>query len=230
MIVSVHQPQYIPWLGFFDKIAKSDCFVFLDNVQYKEREFQNRNKIRTSNGVIWLSVPVITKDKARQRIKEVLIDNTQPWQRKHWNALVSAYGKAKFFRQYSSFFENVYKTQWQYLWQLNVEIIKYILHCLNINTVIKFESELNTTTTKTARIIEICKKLAADTYLSGAGGKDYLEEELFSQNQIKLIYQEYKHPHYRQMFMKNEDDFIANLSVIDLLFNEGPRSKDILLG
>ncbi|RKY43027.1 MAG: hypothetical protein DRP80_06065 [Candidatus Omnitrophota bacterium] len=231
MIVSVHQPQYLPWIGYFDKILKSDCFVFLDKVQYKHREFQNRNRIRVKDGWIWLTVPVIVKGKRHQLINEVKIDNTSEWQRGHLRSLEVSYSKAEFFKDYRDWLEEVYlNRKWEKLIDLNVFIIRFILNELKIETPVYFESELGTTHTGTERIIEICKKLGADTYLSGVGGRDYLDEERFKEEGIVLKYQEFKHPIYRQVFCRDEKEFVPNLSVIDLLFNEGQESKVILIG
>ncbi|MBU1869840.1 MAG: WbqC family protein [Candidatus Omnitrophica bacterium] len=228
MIVSVHQPQYIPWLGYFDKIAHSDSFVFLEEVQYKPREYQNRNRIRTKDGSIWLTVPVISKGKGRQRICDVGIDNEFDWRRQHLLSLQSFYGHARFFDKFFPFFEDTFKRQWEKLNDLNLHIINFMLKELSINTSLFFDSKLGITKTKTERIIEICNKLNADTYLSGAGGRVYLEEEKFSKAGIKLIYQDYKHPVYHQQYMKNSGDFLPFMSTIDLLFNEGLESRSIL--
>lgn len=225
MIISVHQPQYLPWLGYFEKIAKSDNFVFLDNVQYKEREFQNRNKIRTKDGSSWLTVPVISKGEGRQNIRDVKIDNELAWQRKHLASLRSSYGRAAFFNDYYPFFEEVLGKQWTYLKDLNIEIIRFILKELSIDTPISFESDLKITTMSTQRIIDICQKLKADTYFSGSGGRAYLDQGLFAQEKIKLIYQEFLHPQYKQCY----EPFAPFMSVIDLLFNHGMGSRKILL-
>jgi hypothetical protein len=230
MILSVHQPQYIPWLGYFHKIAKSDSFVFLDKVQYKPREFQNRNKIRTKEGWIWLSVPVLCKGRCRQIIYDVLIDNSFPWARKHLMSLKSWYGNARFFNEHLAYFQELYSRSWERLADLSIDIIKYILKKLEIATPLYFESKLDIMHTKTDRIIEICKKLKADTYLSGVGAKEYLEEEKFSEARIKLIYQDFLHPLYRQQFCSSEEGFMPYMSTLDLLFNEGPKSREILLG
>jgi hypothetical protein len=228
MILSVHQPQYIPWLGYFDKIARSDSFVFLDNVQYKEREFQNRNKIRTKDGWIWLSVPVISKGLGRQNIRDVRIDNSFGWRKDHLASIRAWYGKAEFFGKYFPFFEGLYAKEWESLSDLSVAIITYMLKELSISTPVCFESELGVKSKKTDRIIELCGKLKADTYLSGIGGKEYLEEDKFAAAGVRLEYQEFKHPAYRQQFMKDRDDFIPYMSALDLMFNEGPRSGEIL--
>ncbi len=228
MIVSVHQPQYIPWLGYFDKIAKSDCFVFLDCVQYKEREFQNRNKIRTKDGWGWLTVPVVSKGMGRQKISDVVIDNGFAWKKQHLKSWEVWYARAPFFKGHSAFFEKIYTTEWDKLSQLNIFITQYVLEMLGIEKQILFESALQTTTTKTDRIIEICQKLKADVYLSGAGGRDYIEEDKFKAAGIELRYQDFIHPVYRQQFSASGKDFISHLSVFDLLLNEGPESGKIL--
>lgn len=230
MILSVHQPQYLPWLGYFDKIAKSDAFVFLDCVQYKRREFQNRNKIRCPDGGLWLTVPVVYKGHSREKIGRILIDNGSDWQRKHWGSIKSGYSAAPFFKEHSDFFEEVYSRKWERLADLNIHIIKYILEYLKIDTPLYYESRIVTSLEATDRILELCKKVGADTYLSGSGGKDYLEEEKFSRAGIKLEYQHFVHPEYRQQFVKQEEDFLPYMSIVDLLFNEGPESINILRG
>lgn len=230
MILSVHQPQYIPWLGYFDKIDKSGCFVFLDNVQYKAREYQNRNKIVTDKGWIWLTVPVIIKGQAVQKIRDVKINDSFNWQRKHAKTLENFYNKAPFFKNYVSFLGSVYSSSWEKLADLNIHVIKYLLAEFKINTPLYYESELNISSRKTDRIIDICKKLNADTYLSGIGGRDYLEEDKFIKAGIKLEYQNFNHPVYCQCYMKGEESFLPNMSAVDLLFNEGEKSIDILRG
>ncbi|HDZ76992.1 MAG TPA: hypothetical protein ENH41_02785 [Candidatus Omnitrophica bacterium] len=230
MILSIHQPQYIPWLGYFCKIDKSDCFVFLDEVQYKPREYQNRNRIRTNKGWMWLTVPVISKGKGRQKINDVIIDNDSNWQRQHVNSLKEWYSGAEFFKDHFPFFEKVYNKKWDKLRDLNIYIIDYMLKEFEINTPVFYESELGTTTQGTDRIIEICKKLKADVYLSGTGGKSYLEEEKFPQAGIKLEYHDFIHPTYQQQHMGEENIFLPYMSCIDLLFNEGGEGEKILRG
>jgi hypothetical protein len=224
MILAVHQPQYLPWLGYFDKIKQCDCFVFLDEVQYKEREFQNRNKIRTKNGWMWLTVPVLKNEVAYPDIDKVYIDNHQDWAARHWKAIRTNYARAPYFKRYCSFFEELYKKEWQRLIDLNIYIIHHFNKLLGLDRPIHLESELGIKTTRTQRIIDICRVLKADTYLSGIGGKAYLEEGVFNENNIKLLYQEFQHPQYRQCY----EPFIPLMSVIDLLFNHGEDSAKIL--
>jgi len=228
MIYSVHQPSYLPWLGFFDKIQKSDSFVFLDCVQYKHREFQNRNKIRTKDGELWLTVPM--RHEQGEKICDVRIDNNRDWAAGHAKSLRACYGKAPYFDLHFPFFENVYSKRWERLIDLNVFIISYLLKVLKIERQVYFESKLDAGGEKTQRIINIGKKLNCDTYLSGSGGKDYLEEDRFPQAGIKLVYQDFVHPVYRQQYAKTKEDFVPNLSVVDLLFNEGDHSADIIKG
>ena len=228
MIVSVHQPQYLPWLGYFHKIDKSDCFVFLDSVQYKPREFQNRNRIRTKDGWIWLTVPVQVKGHYRQPIADVLIDNSQDWASDHRRSLQVWYAKAPFFKEHFPFFEDLYGRRWERLMELNISVIRYCLAALGMTTRVEFESELGTTEHSTARIIQLCKKLGASTYLSGTGGKDYLDEAQLTAAGIQLAYQRFEHPRYGQQFVDSRHPFEPFMSVVDLLFNEGPASGTIL--
>ena len=223
MIVSIHQPQYLPWLGYFDKIARSEVFVFLDNVQFKKNEWQNRNKIKTSEGWQWLSVPVIHR--FTQKISEVEINNTVQWGRKHLNALATHYSKAPFFNDHIDFFKHTYAQEWKYLADINVHIADYLTEALGL-TDKKFvlASELETREGSTERLIDICQQLGADAYLSGKDGAKYIELELFKQEGIQVAFQDYEHPRYDQLY----GDFEPFLSIIDLLFNCGPDSLSIL--
>jgi hypothetical protein len=225
MILSAHQPQYLPWLGYFHKMYKSDLFVFLDNVQYKAREYQNRNCVRTKSGSLWLTVPVLKESGPYPNISAVRIDNTQDWRKRHWMTIRTNYGHAPFFKQYSGFFEELYTTEWKTLVGLNMHIIKNVARLLGIDTPIFLESRLKITTDKTPRLIDICKAMKADTYLSGAGGRDYLDEKQFESNGIKLVYQDFDHPQYKQC----HEPFVPCVSIIDLLFNCGGESLKMLI-
>jgi len=228
MIVSVHQPQYLPWLGYFDKIARSDAFVYLDTVQYKAREWQNRNKIRTKDGTMWMTVPVMTKGLGWQNICDVRVDASTDWQKDHWHSLQCWYGKAPHFERYKAFFEDVYAQAWERLMDLNIHVTEFLLKEFGITTPIYMESELGTTDRSTERIIELCQKLKADTYFTGIGGQNYLDEERFKETGIGLIYQDFQPPAYRQQYSSTEEEFLPCLSAIDLLFNEGENSRQIL--
>ncbi len=223
MIVSIHQPQYLPWLGYFDKIEQSDVFVFLDNVQFKKNEWQNRNRIKTSDGWQWLSVPVIHS--FTQKISEVEINNTVQWGRKHLNALVTHYSKTLYFKEHVSFFEQAYTQEWTCLADINIHLIQYLAKALGLlDKKFVIASELKPMEGSTERLIDICKQVGGDVYLSGKDGAEYLETELFKEESIQVIFQDYRHPRYKQLY----GEFEPFLSVIDLLFNCGPDSLSIL--
>ncbi|KKQ23800.1 MAG: hypothetical protein US35_C0001G0044 [Parcubacteria group bacterium GW2011_GWA2_37_10] len=227
MIISAHQPEYLPYLGFFYKIAKADKFILVDHVQFYDGSFQNRNRIRTSSnsqGWLWLTVPVVTSGKGYQKINEVEIDNSIPWARQHWKTIYFNYKKTPFFDVYCDFFEKLYSQKWQKLSDLNENIICYLEEKLEIKTPIIKSSGFDFKGHKTDLIIELCKKFKADTYFSGVGGKLYIEEEKLKKNNLKLIFSEFEHPVYSQRFAP----FLENLSVIDLLFNCGPKSLEII--
>ncbi len=225
MIVSAHQPQYLPWSGYFDKIAKSDCFVFLDQVQYKQREFQNRNKIKVKDGWAWLTVPVKTKYRYKQPIRDALVDNGLSWGREHLHLIKAWYADAPYFGRYKAFLEDVYWRSWEKLRDLNAFLIKYVMKELDIDRPVYFESELSISSDRTDRIIDICRRLGANTYLAGVGCRAYLQEDKFISAGIKLVYHEFKHPEYKQLHGAR---FIPCLSVFDLLLNEGDNAKSIL--
>lgn len=226
MILAVHQPQYLPWLGYFHKIANCDFFLFLDDVQYKKREFQNRNRIKTASGELWLTIPVITKGHYTQNIKDVKINKEEKWESQHWASIVQNYKKAQHFDEHKEFFQKLYEKKWDFLIDISMEITRYSLEYLDIKTPLKMSSEYNVLTQSTERIIDLCKKTKADAYFSGSGGKAYMDEKLFSDNNIKLTFQDYHHQEYKQAYT----GFMPYLSIIDLLFNCGQESRKILLG
>jgi hypothetical protein len=228
VILSVHQPQYLPWLGYFDKVAASDLYVFLDLPQYKKREFQNRNRIKGGNGEIWLTVPVLSKGKFEQPIREVELDPTQAWQKSHWASIELSYKKAPFWADYAPGLKPFYEQPWTHLNALNTAMCLHFFALLGITTPVKIESEIGTTGQSTERLIELCKKTGATSYLSGAGGKDYMDEARFQSEGLGLSYQHYTHPVYRQQFPKTP--FLPYMSILDLIFNEGPQSLGILRG
>ena len=224
--VAIHQPNYLPWLGYFYKICQSDVFVFLDNVQYTKNNIINRNKIKTPQGAMWLTVGVLTKGHRGQLISEVEINNGVAWNKVHKKSIFQNYSKAAYFEKYSPFFEHIYDSDWGKLADLNEALIKLICKLLGIKD-IKFirASELAVSGTETRLLMNICKEVGADTYLSGFGGKKYMDEKAFEQTGISLRYYDFKYPTYNQLW----GEFIPNLSIIDLLFNEGDESVNILL-
>ncbi len=223
MIVSIHQPQYIPWLGYFDKIASSDVFVFLDNVQFKKNEWQNRNRIKTVEGWQWLTVPVIHR--YTQKICEVKINNTIQWGKKHLNALVTNYSKTLFFNDYLPFLEKTYARDWKHLADISIHFIRFLAEALGLSkTKFALASDYETREDRTGRLVDLCKQLEGDIYLSGRGGAKYLNLKEFAEEGLEVKFQDYIHPHYPQLF----GDFEPFLSIIDLLCNCGPESLSIL--
>lgn len=220
--ISIHQPVYLPWLGFFKKIISSDIFVFLDDVQYEKNGWQNRNKIRTNDGEIWVTVPVNSKSKTL--LKDITIDNSSNWAKKHSKSISHNYSKAKFFDKHWNDFERIYQKKIDRLIDLNLEIIKLLMKKLKIQTKTILASELKISEQGSQRILEICKALGADSYLSGSVGKDYLKLNDFTDNSINVNFQNFKHPIYNQVF----EPFHPNMSAIDLLYNEGEQSERIL--
>lgn len=226
MIVGIHQPNYLPWLGYFYKVARSDIFVFLDNVQYSKNSIINRNKIKTPQGAAWLAVGVLTKGRFGQLIKEVEINNDTSWGNTHEKSISQNYSKTPYFKKYKVSLEDVYHRRWGKLVDLNEALIKLNCDLLGIKGV-RFirASELNVSGQSTELLINICKAVSADTYLSGFGGKKYMDGKAFEQAGISLRYYGFEHPTYNQLW----GEFIPNLSIIDLLFNVGEKSLEMLL-
>ena len=155
MIISIHQPQYLPWDNFFKKIKKSDCFIFLDNVEFQKNGLQNRNQIKTSNGPIWLTVPI--KQKLGQKISDVEIDNSKDWKKKHWKTISENYNKSKHFDNFKGNFQNIFLSNWNNLSELNIKIILEILMILNIKTKIYKASDLKVKGKSTELLVNLCK-------------------------------------------------------------------------
>lgn len=217
VIVSIHQPNYLPYLGFFDKMNKSDIFVIYDDAQFNDKDYHHRNKIRTSRGWQWLTVPIV---KEKVPINKIKIKNIEDWKDKHFTAIRANYLKSKYFSEYEDILEELYEKRYEYLVDLNLSLINFIKDSFEINTKIVCSSKLKIESKSTQKLIDIVKACGGDTYLSGPGGRNYMNESLFKDSNIELIFQEFEHPIYKQRY----DEFIKNLSAIDLLFNEGKLS------
>ncbi len=215
MILTAHQSAYLPWLGYFHKIILADKFIVLDNVQFEKNSFINRNKVKTPGKDTWLTVPVLSKGHISSSIKDLKINNKTNWRASHWKTIFFNYKKAPFFKLYSDFFEDLYKKEWELLCDLNQYILNYILNELNIKKEIIFQKDLPIKAVKQDLILEFCKYFKADTFIFGKLGIDYADEDLFKKNNIKIYFQEYKHPRYKQIWK----DFSPYMSIIDLMFN-----------
>jgi WbqC-like protein family len=224
LIVAVHQPQYLPWLGYFDKMRRADVFCCLNDVQYKKNEWQNRNRIKTAQSWQWITVPV--RYHFPEKINEVAINNSVDWKKKHLQALVTNYSRTPYFKEYISIFEDTFSNDWELISELNVHFLERLRDVLQLQEKpMVVSSDLKLREEPTGRLIDICKVLGADTYLAGQGGANYMDVERFKKNGIKVIIQEFKHPAYPQLF----DKFQSHLSIVDLLFNCGPESMNVIL-
>lgn len=226
MIVSINQPAYLPWIGYFHRIAQADVHIVLDHVQFEKNSFTNRNKVRTAQGWTWLTVPVATKGHFGDLpINKLQIARDERWRSKHWQTIRFNYSRSPHFGEYSAFFEETYSSEWGRLDDLMEHINTYVLrHALRIPTRIVRSSELSVTGTKSELVLNLCRAVGADTYLSGPLGRDYLDELHFRDAGITIRYHDYVHPVYPQI----HGGFEPYMAIIDLLFNCGTRSAAIM--
>ena len=229
MIITIHQPEHMPWLGFFNKIYNADLFVVLDTVQYEKNYFQNRNQIiqkESSTGKAWLTVPV-KKGNHADLISEKQIAMSPKDRAKYLNLIENSYIKYPFF---TSIYKDIKDILLQYtglLRDLNVALIKYLLGVLDIKTPLVLASSLGLDEYKPGGSInyDICEYLNASTYLSGPSGRDYLDETPFNNKDIKVDYHDFAHPVYRQP----SQPFISHLSVLDLIFSYSPHDSQNII-
>lgn len=225
MIIGILQPSYMPWQGYFDQIYHTDIFVLYDDVQFDKGGWRNRNRIKTSQGAQWLTVPVMTKRNRFASIRDIRINVNVSWQKKHIKALTQNYCKTEFYQKYSDELFPILNRDWRFLIDLNLEIIQWFCRNLTIDTTLVRSSELEISGKGSQRLINIIKALNGKVFLEGALGKNYINEQAFSESGITINYQDYKHPVYKQQY----GSFIPYLSTVDLIFNHGPDSLNILL-
>ena len=219
IVVTIHQPNYLPYLGFFDKINKADIFVVYDDAQFTKEEYTHRNKIRIFHGWKWLTVPV---EKKRIQINEIKIKNdikikNIKWQESHFRDIKDNYKNSMYFSKYEHELEAIYENKYERLVDLNLALINFLLDAFKIKTKFIFSSELGSNSKSTERLVEIVDALGGDTYLSGSSGRNYLNTNLFEKKDIQVQFQDYEHPVYDQQY----EGFIPNMSAIDALFNIG---------
>lgn len=226
MIVAGHQPQYIPYLGFFNKVSQADVFVFVDNVQFNRKSWQQRTLIKSDDNPIYLTIPVNKKGKYYQLINEVeIIDDG--WRKKHWRSISLSYKKTPFFHLYSEALEAFYDTEWNLLSDFTIGLTKYLMGAIGLEFArIEIGSALGITGEKTDLLVDICRKTGCDTYLSGSGAKDYFEPERFQEAGLNHIFNDY-HP---RKYMQYGGPFLDGMAIIDALFMYGPKTIDVVTG
>ena len=225
MLVGIHQLHYLPWLRYFEKIARCDVFIVLDNIQYSKNGWQNRNNIKTPAGPTLLTVPVQAPLGAP--LDTIRVNNAVRWPRKHLESIRQSYGKAPFFADHAAFFEDTYGRTWDLLNDINRHMLDYFVKTLGIDTRVVFASELDAPGEATDRLVNLIRAVNGTQYYSGAYALEvYLDADTMERADIELVLQDWQAPVYPQL----HGDFVPDLSIIDLLLNCGPDSQAILLG
>jgi hypothetical protein len=224
MILTAHQPVYLPWLGLFHKIALADRFVCYDHVARSHYDYTARNQIRTANGSTTLIVPLRKSKESTQPLKDVRIDTSLPWRKKHWKTIENAYRKAPYYDAYAPFLGRFYEHEWAFVTEMNTALLSWLLDALGIPREIESSSALQIEREKSEGVLEMSLKLKAKIFIFGALGRDYADVERFRASGVEPVFQDYRHPTYQQL----HGEFASHLSVIDLLFNCGPQSLAIL--
>lgn len=219
--IAVVQSNYIPWKGYFDLINSAHEFILYDDVQYTRRDWRNRNIVKTPTGPLWLTIPVEVKGKYSQPIKDTVISDSR-WNRNHWKTVVYCYAAAKYFSLYRESLEDLYlNTNETSLSRINYRFLKAICRLLGIDTKLAWSMDYELKGDKTERLVSLCKQAGATNYLSGPAAKTYLNEELFRQENISVSYMDYSG--YRE-YIQLYPPFQPHVSIIDLIFNEGPNA------
>lgn len=221
--IAILQSNYIPWKGYFDLIAMVDEFILYDDVQYTTNDWRNRNLIKTPSGLSWLTVPVSTKGKSGQIIREAEIDLRTNWVQSHWRSLSMNYARSPFFKIIAHELEEVYfGAKYTHLSQLNRVLIEWICQYLGIKTTISNSWDYHLITGQTERLVDLCSQVKGTEYVSGPAARIYIDEQIFETKNIKLTWFDYNdYKIYPQLW----GDFEHGVSILDLLFNCGPESS-----
>ncbi len=225
-MVAITQPTFLPWMGYFDLVDQSDVFVFLDNVQFVKRSWHQRNLIKTNKGLEWLTVPVISKDRYHQKIAEAEIFLTDQFPKKQLKTLIFNYRKTPYFEKYFYGLKEILTNNNRYLAEMNKQIICWVAKEIGINTVFKCSSNFGVEGKRSEILVNICKQINTNNYLTTIGALEYIleDQEIFHNNDIEILFHNYHHPEYQQRYKP----FMSYVSIIDLLFNEGPKSLEII--
>jgi hypothetical protein len=224
--VAIVQSNYIPWKGYFDIINMVDEFILYDDAQYTRRDWRNRNKIKTPNGLQWLTIPVEVKGKYNQKIKDTVISD-KGWTKKHWSNISNNYSNATGFKDFRSQFEEIYlDCEEKYLSAINHRFIKAIIQFLGITSQISWSMDYDQSIDgNTEKLVQMCNQAGADTYLSGPAAKGYMDEDLFKQEGITVEWMDYSgYAEYRQL----NPPFEHGVSIIDLILNEGENAQKFM--
>ncbi|MBK5258919.1 MAG: WbqC family protein [Thermoanaerobaculia bacterium] len=223
--VAILQSNYIPWKGYFDIIHDVDEFIFLDDVQYTPQDWRNRNRIKTAQGAVWLTIPVGSRDD--RRICDVELPPA--WGQAHWRKIESAYATAPYFAAYRAFFETVYlESEWKYLSDLNQHLVRRIAsEILGITTRFRDSREIESQGRKQERLLNLLRRAGATSYVSGPAAKDYIEPARFREAGIDLVWKDYSgYPPYPQF----HPPFVHDVTILDLLFHTGPDAPRYIWG
>jgi hypothetical protein len=228
MIVAIHQPHYLPWLGYLHRMAQVDLFVVLDHVQFERRSYQNRSQIRLDGEARWLTVPVAQRSQ-KECIIDKFVDNQdpRPWGTLHFSTLRHAYREAQHFKTYGAALRGILEAPWERLVELDRATLDFMRDAFEIRTPLVRSSELGAQGAKSELILKLCRAVGADRLLAGFGGsRRYLDAEAFAREGVRIEWHQFAHPTYQQC---GAQPFIPGLAAIDLLFNSGPQSRAILL-
>ncbi len=231
MKVAIHQPHFLPWLGYLHRMAQADLFVLLDHVQFERRNYQNRTMIRMNDEPRWLTVPVI-QNSQKECIVDKRVDNridgAKWWAPNHFSTLRHAYREAAHFATYAADFKRLFETRWDRLVDMNQAGLDLLRDAFGIRTPLARSSELAVEGARADLILSVCKEVGADTLIAGLGGsRGYLDADAFAREGVRIVFHEFHHPEYAQ---PGNAPFLRGLSSIDMLFNCGARSASLLLG
>ena len=230
MLVAIHQPNFLPWLGYFDRMVHADLFVLLDHVQFERRNYQNRALIRLEGEARWLTVPVVQLSQ-KEKIVDKRIDNPPEatarwWGPNSFNTLRYAYRKAPYFDLYAPRLKQIFETRWEKLVDLNIATLELAREALDIRTPMVRSSTLAVEGQRSALLLDICRKVGATAFLGGMGGsREYLDKEAFAAANMGVVWQDFRAPQYAQC---GDGPFTPGLSVLDVLFNCGPASRELV--
>lgn len=223
MIATIHQPEHMPWTGYFHKMAQCDVYVLLDDVQFKKNNWQNRNRIMDNQGKVqWLTVPILLKGHTSSTIDKTRINYSERWQKKYWGRLSSAYSKAPFYAEYADRIKDIVFADHALIVDLNIALIDFFRQVLGIDNTIVRSSQIETSGSRTELLVSICRAVDADTYITGPDGRTYMDMNLWEEAEVDVVDHRFTPPVY------DCPNFEPGLSCLDLIMHHGPESARIL--